>query len=77
MKRYLESGDEAEMIEQSPREVGFILPVFSPKQFAFSFFSVEQLGFLFSLFEDHISSPSVRIPLQGVKGAIKARLEHA
>ena len=32
-------GDEAEMIEQSPLEVGFILPVFSPKQFAFSFFS--------------------------------------
>ena len=29
-------GDEAEMIEQSPLEVGFILPVFSPKQFAFS-----------------------------------------
>ena len=32
-------GDEAEMIEQSPLEVGFILPVFSPTQFAFSFFS--------------------------------------
>ena len=32
-------GDEAEMIEQSPLEVGLILPVFSPKQFAFSFFS--------------------------------------
>ena len=30
-KTYLESGDEAEMIEQSPLEVGFILPVFSPK----------------------------------------------
>ena len=66
MKRYLEFGDEAEMIKQSPFEVGFILPVFFPKQFAFSFFPVEQLGF----FEDHISSPSV-------KGAIKARLEHA
>ena len=30
-KTYLESGDEAEMIEQLPLEVGFILPVFSPK----------------------------------------------
>ena len=77
MKRYLESGDEAEMIEQSQLEVGFIFPVFSPKQFAFSFFPVEQLGFLFSFFEYHISSPSIRIPLQGGKGAIKARLEHA
>ena len=31
-------GDEVEMIEQSLLEVGFILPIFSPKQFAFSFF---------------------------------------
>ena len=49
-------GDEAEMIEQSPLEVGFILPVFSPKQFLFSFFfplvgeSDRAIRFLFFLF---------------------------
>ena len=50
-------GDEVEMIEQSPLEVGFILPVFSPKQFAFSFFFFPSVGesdravrFLFFLF---------------------------
>ena len=31
-------GDEAEMIEQSPLEVGFILPVFSPKTVCVFFF---------------------------------------
>ena len=71
-------GDEVEMIDQSPLEVGFILPVFSPKQFVFSSVgeSDRAVRFFFSFFEGHISSLSVRIPFQGVKGAIKARLEH-
>ena len=69
-----------EKIEQSPLEVGFILPIFFPKQLAFSSVgeSDRAVRFFFSFSEGHISSPNrVRIPLQGVKGAIKARLEHA
>ena len=69
-----------EKIEQSPLEVGFSLPVFSPKQLAFSSVgeSDRPVRFFFSFSEGYISSLNrVRIPLQGVKGAIKARLEHA
>ena len=62
-------------------EVGFQFSPESPQNsFAFSFFFpfdrkvIEQLGFCFSFFE---GLPKCTLPLQGVKGAIKARLEHA
>ena len=81
-KRGSKVGHHRSLSNGSPLEVGFSLRAFLPKTacdlLCQSFQSGCYFRFLFSFSEVHVTSPKlIRIPLQGVKGAIKARLEHA